>query len=702
MNLAHSRLNPIRLAVLCLLPLFAQPTWAEPNQDFSIAHLTDTHITSGGKFQKNLSNILSEISTASPKPAFVIVTGDQTEMGFTEEYEEFTSLTCSLAIPVYNVMGNHEAKWSNWGKTGASRFWKQDPYYSFSHNGVHFVGLDSSMWLEHHGLLGGKQLSWLKDDLKQTGTTQPVVLFFHHGPGFLGDENELIDAIRPYNVCLILVGHGHQFHTWKRDGITLQMTQAAMNAPGGYRILEFSKNSIRSYKKLAGSPAKLDEEIALKRQPSPLKLLSPTPQSLLESSFQIRAQWSATASNTTSAPSRLEYLIGETTGALASSGNGFYEGQLQWQGTPGWYTLKVRATDPSGMEWTQSACVRLQGASREAWRVQASGAIQAPVTLDSGRLFFGCLGGDVYCLEAKTGRVVWKHNVGADVLTQIAVQEATACAACGNGKLVALDASTGAPRWEYQTDGPLQGPPSLYQGKVFFGSGDCSFYALDAATGKLSWKLKTARMTQSRPLCQDNTVYFGCWDRHFYALDAQSGALRWKTQIGQLIYFSPANSHPACDGKRILVAATPWHAGDPDIFCLDTTTGAILWKRRNPGEKSQCAFNSPCVAASKDRFFIASLAGELFCMDTAQGKELWRAQTGQEAYDNSPVASGTSVYLGGLQGKVFAMNAATGQKLWSYSVGEGQLFASSTLGADLLFVPSMDGWLSALRLSTSR
>lgn len=677
-----------------LLAAGAHAAQSQSNERFSFVHITDCHITSGGRFLRNLASITSEVRSMTPPPAFVLATGDQTEMGFTEEYEEYNRLVSQLPVPVYNVMGNHEAKWSNWGKAGARQFWHQQPFYSFDFGTVHFVALDSSMWIEHHGFLGESQREWLEKDLKQHGTTQPVVFFSHHAQEFLGDEPQLLKLLAPYNVRLALVGHGHQFVSWIRNDIHFEMTHGAMNGQGGYRIVEVTPEAIRSYRKLVGNPRELEEEIALRRSPAPFRLVAPPEKTTITSSVEILVE--PAPAQAPQPLASLEFHMGKTTGSLTRDEHGLYRAQLPAGFVDGWHELSVRLAGGKNTQWNEGVLVHTGEGKREAWRFQSSGAIQGPVCIKDGRLYFGTWGGNVYGLKALTGQQLWSQNVDGDVIGEVAADAKRVYVGTTDGKLVALDAATGARQWDFATSGPIQGSVCVHEDTVLFGSGDCSFYAVSAENGRLRWKFTTTRMVQARPLCIKDTVYFGCWDQHFYALNVRDGSLRWKTPIGQLIYFSPANSNPATDGSRILVAATPWHPGDPDLFCLDSASGAILWKRRNPGEKSHCAFNTPYVAG--ERFYIASLPGEVFCMNVADGKELWRTSTGQEAYDNSPVFAGGMLFQGGLSGDVSALNAQTGRELWRYSTGENYLFASATAWGSLLFVPSMDGSLTALHV----
>ena len=671
-----------------LLVLLAIPLAADT---FTFVHMSDIHINSSADPAKNAKAAIAEINAMNPKPAFVIVSGDLTEMGFADDYARYKAVISELQMPAYNAMGNHEVKWSDWGKAGPRRFLNQEPYYSFDHGGIHFVALDTTMWLEHNGFMDQSQLTWLKKDLDKVGKLRPVVLFYHHGPGFLPNELSLLKTISPYNVRCILLGHGHTFVTYTRNGITMQMAQSPLQAPGAYRILEVSDNEISSYRKLVGQPKTADGVISLARQTNPVTLIEPSNGAKIEGPIRFRARIMPGAPVIT----KLAYGIGKEYFECKPGADGTIDVTHSWTGGEGWKTVSIRATDSTGMEWYDSALVRINGAKREVWRMQATGAIQRPMTVKGPRLYFGTWGGDVYCLNAGSGRTIWRTSLKSDVISQIAVDAARAYMGTGDGRIIALDALRGRKLWEYRTAGPIQASAIVVNGVVYVGSGDHNMYALNAATGKLCWKYDTTRLIQVKPVYLDGAILFGSWDQNFYSLDAKDGSLRWKTHIGELIYFSPANSDPATDGSRIIVTAQAWHKGEPNLFCLDPKTGAILWKCRNPGDKGQVCFSNPMIQGN--RFVVGSLSGRVFSMNTSDASEVWHADTGQEAYENSPIFSGNHVLHCGLSGGVYCFDAATGNQLWKYSAGEGYLFASPSVWGNLVIVPSTDGTVTAIR-----
>src|SRR6202000_870291 len=64
----------------------------------------------------------------------------------------------------------------HFGKTSAGK-----GYYSFDHQGVHFIALVNVMNFKANGLgaFGDDQLAWLETDLKARSSSTPIVVFAH-------------------------------------------------------------------------------------------------------------------------------------------------------------------------------------------------------------------------------------------------------------------------------------------------------------------------------------------------------------------------------------------------------------------------------------------------------------------------------------------------------------------------------------------
>jgi hypothetical protein len=164
-------------------------------RDFSFVHASDTHIAPPSVARTRRLRTMVD----SLHPDFVLVTGDLVrdalrvpEPEATGYYELFMREAAAFTTPMWTVPGNHEnfgiertqshVSPTNplYGKRMYRHFFGPD-YYSFTHGGVHFVGLNTvdidDMW--YYGHVDSLQLAWLARDLALVPADMPVVTFDH-------------------------------------------------------------------------------------------------------------------------------------------------------------------------------------------------------------------------------------------------------------------------------------------------------------------------------------------------------------------------------------------------------------------------------------------------------------------------------------------------------------------------------------------
>src|SRR5215471_4127179 len=169
--------------------------------------------------------------------------------------------------------------------------------------------------------------------------------------------------------------------------------------------------------------------------------------------------------------------------------------------------------------------------------------ISSPVFKDNV-IYFGGDDGNVYAVDATTGRQIWKRATNGPAPATPAIADGTVYIGSYDGRFYAFNAQTGALKWKFATNGerrfeakglhgmqPKQqtiaepfdtflSSPVVANGTVYFGSGDGNLYALDSATGDLRWKFKTGDFVHASPALADGVLFFGSWDSYFYAVDA--------------------------------------------------------------------------------------------------------------------------------------------------------------------------------------
>src|SRR5579884_443837 len=121
------------------------------------------------------------------------------------------------------------------------------------------------------------------------------------------------------------------------------------------------------------------------------------------------------------------------------------------------------------------------------WTYQTGGVIAATPTIASGSAFVGSWDGYEYALDATTGALKWKTNLGV----------------------------TSAPNCSPPKPG-ISSTPTYQNGVLYVGGGDSNWYALDAATGNILWKVFTGdnsaaggHYNWSSPLIYNGFAYIG-------------------------------------------------------------------------------------------------------------------------------------------------------------------------------------------------
>jgi outer membrane protein assembly factor BamB len=160
------------------------------------------------------------------------------------------------------------------------------------------------------------------------------------------------------------------------------------------------------------------------------------------------------------------------------------------------------------------------------WSVPSPLAVWGPPSVSGGRVFFGAGNGDfvksapvpkgaVWCLEAKTGKQVWRRDLPDAVVTAVLSRGDRVCAGSRDGNLYALDASHGTVAWEAPCGGPVVASPAT-DGTRVYAAGGGKLHALNLTDGKPVWSFDVSTVTAggfvnlfSSPAVVDGKVYFG-------------------------------------------------------------------------------------------------------------------------------------------------------------------------------------------------
>jgi 3',5'-cyclic AMP phosphodiesterase CpdA len=230
---------------------------AQEAHGLTFLQISDSHVGFDKPANPNalgtLQECVSKINALPAKPAFMIHTGDISHLSLESQFDDADRIISQTRLDVHYVPGEHDMLDSDqsfyrnrYGKGAKGAGW-----YSFSADGVHFIGLVNVVDLKAGGLgnLGAEQLEWLEADLKDRSPSTPIVVFAHiplwtvYPDWGWGTEDgaQALSHLSRFGSVTVLNGHIHQvmqkvegnvtFHTARSTAFP-QPAPGAAPAPG--------------------------------------------------------------------------------------------------------------------------------------------------------------------------------------------------------------------------------------------------------------------------------------------------------------------------------------------------------------------------------------------------------------------------------------------------------------------------------------
>ncbi|MCK5802475.1 MAG: PQQ-binding-like beta-propeller repeat protein [Lentisphaeria bacterium] len=286
-----------------------------------------------------------------------------------------------------------------------------------------------------------------------------------------------------------------------------------------------------------------------------------------------------------------------------------------------------------------------QGAS-----VWSSCAVGASID-DAMRVFIGCYDHNIYCLDAETGKEIWRFTTGCLVKA--------------------------APAFAW-----IDGVPML-----FVASSDRCFYGLDARTGRKLWNFETYAWTYTvgeslagAPLLArvngKLVLYATMWnsDRRplrtrrageLFAFDPATGKLLLRTVVSEGHLTPP--SFLDVDGKPMIFIG----GEDGVMRGIDAVTGEQVWKFI--GDHRVDAAPLLTRIGGQPVLFLTNAWGMVRCLSAASGRSIWRYKAGHESLSTPALFKTTDKYVlvfGASDRCVHAVEAKSGELMWKFQTGK--------------------------------
>jgi outer membrane protein assembly factor BamB len=347
------------------------------------------------------------------------------------------------------------------------------------------------------------------------------------------------------------------------------------------------------------------------------------------------------------------------------------------------------------------------------WQVKLGGAIYAPVAVRDGVAYAGTTGGVLDAVRIEDGSFVWAFSAGRPIHGEALVDEEHLYFVCDNGFLFKLDRKTGKELWRYDLGDArvpritqvveifgydYQAPrPALAGGVVYVGAADGGFHAVSAATGQRVWRFEAKGKIRDNALVDGPRVVFGTLDGLLYAVDRATGKEAWKQDLK-----GDVTSSPVLAGGKLIVGTR-----GSTLYALRPETGETLWKQSFWG-----SWVESTAVPHGDLFYIGSSdLRRAAAYDPKDGRVVWRTDVYGSAWGRPLVtdttvfvgAEGTSPYTIRHLGSLCALDRRSGRIVWRWPVPalpgvvQTGFAAGPALDGGTLVIGGLDGSLYAFR-----
>ena len=272
-------------------------------------------------------------------------------------------------------------------------------------------------------------------------------------------------------------------------------------------------------------------------------------------------------------------------------------------------------------------------------------------TITGGTLFIASRLGQVYALEAETGKVRWHTELDAELNPPPVVRDSQIYVD-SIGVHYTLDANTGEVLETNEGKGPRHtDPPDPETGRTYRLEGGLPpgtrVHAVDAATGTRVWTYDVGSIVLVAPTQSGGIVFVRSYEG-VHALDESTGKLLWETEWE---YVGDYPSH-IVDGIWPV-------AGDGTVTALDARTGKRLWSFGEDRIRR--------VAGAADGMVLAAGNLGFYGIEAATGQKKWSLNKDWGVFYVT-VADGV-IYANVLTGDLHTLDLQTGEPLWTQRIG---------------------------------
>jgi 3',5'-cyclic-AMP phosphodiesterase len=226
----------------------------------TICQISDIHCGSPYFVPDLLERSILEINDY--EPTAVVVSGDLTDAGYRQEFEQAAEYVERFRCENLMVIpGNHDSR--NVGYIHFERLFGER-YSVIEFDEAIMVGVDSSEPDLNDGRVGREHYGFIQDCFQNAGEKLRIFVVHHHlipipGTGrernIIFDAGDILELLSALDVDLVLSGHKHVPYSWRIENMfvvnagTASTTRLRGNTRPCYNVIEIENERVRVFRK---------------------------------------------------------------------------------------------------------------------------------------------------------------------------------------------------------------------------------------------------------------------------------------------------------------------------------------------------------------------------------------------------------------------------------------------------------------------
>ena len=326
-------------------------------------------------------------------------------------------------------------------------------------------------------------------------------------------------------------------------------------------------------------------------------------------------------------------------------------------------------------------------AAKQTWNARI-GVVDFPlgVTVSGNIVMVAASDGSVAALDTRTGRDLWRANVGGPLAAGVGSDGRVAAVVTRSNEVVALQ--DGREIWRQKLNAQAYTSPFVAGGRVFVLAADRSVNAFDGQNGRKLW-------TQQRPseplvlrqagamLAVGDTLVVGLGGR-LAGLNPLNGSVRWEMPIA-----SPRGIN---DVERLVDLVGPVsrlgesvcaRAFQTSVGCVNAERGNLLWTKAANGVQG--------VGGDERLVFGTEADGSVLAWRRSDGERAWSNDRLRFRGLTAPLVVGRSIAVGDFAGFVHLLSREDGSLLNRLATDGSAVAAAPVLAGDTLVVVTRSG-----------